>query len=210
MDSLTKTLPDGRSVHVTPLITAFGAVSYTVTDEHGRLVTDGWLQDAEKRGADPEARPAGHTHLIPGLTPVWFTPEEAEQLAAVGRAALKAFQASEEGQELARWRHGREEENRATVTATEVLRTPEGRKLLARRESLLNDIRAMGDTESTERAAAHDTGDPGFYYRERKPRLEAAIERAHAELDAFDRDHPEIAAALKVQRDVAARRAAEL
>lgn len=157
----------------------------------------------------PEARrPAGRTHLIAG-SPVWLTPEEAEELTQRGQEAKDAFDASEEGRKLARWREGYTARQRQTAAATEMLRTPEGMDLRVRRDRLVDELSAAGEVESAERAAAHETGDPGPYYRSRKLHLEAAIDRAQADLDAFDREYPDLLTALKARRDDNVRRAME-
>lgn len=93
MDRFVTHLPDGRTAYVTPLITALGDLSYTVIDGDGRRITGGWLYDAAERGVALEKVPFGCTHLIPGLVPVWFTPEDVEQLTALGAAAKAAFDA---------------------------------------------------------------------------------------------------------------------
>ncbi|MFI5752915.1 hypothetical protein ACIBBE_45535 [Streptomyces sp. NPDC051644] len=65
---------------------------------------------------------------------------------------------------------------------------------------------------SEQRARAHDDegGDPGTYYRIQRPQNLAAHEQALDKLKKFDEQHPQIAAALKEERDAAVRRAVDI
>ncbi|MCQ1577169.1 hypothetical protein [Streptomyces parvus] len=203
--TFTKQLADGRTAHVTPALTAFGDVAYDAIDEDGRRIVSGWLQEATQRGVAPERRPAGCTHLIAGLSPLWFTAEEATELAALGEQAKAAFDASEEGQQLAAWREQQETNRREAIARTAVLRSPEGEALVRQRDRLLGSVEALLDAGAEQRARAHDDegGDPGLYYRVQQPKTDGAVERAQAELDAFDAEHPEIVAALVAEQDAA-------
>ncbi|MFF9436756.1 hypothetical protein ACF1BP_23820 [Streptomyces sp. NPDC014735] len=158
MDPFVKHLPDGRTAYVTPLITALGGTSYTAVDGDGWRITGGWLYDAAERGVAPEKVPSGCTHLIPGLVPVWFTPEDVEQLTALGEAAKAAFDASAEGRQLDAWRRGQAEQTKASAARTAVLTSPEGRALVARlsrprRRPCSRPMRNSGPAPTTMRAA---------------------------------------------------------
>ncbi|MFC8016614.1 hypothetical protein [[Kitasatospora] papulosa] len=206
--TFTKQLADGRTAHVTPALTAFGYVAYDAIDEDGRRIVSGWLQEATQRGVTPERRPAGCTHLIAGRSPMWFTAEEATELAALGEQAKAAFDASEKGQQLAAWREQQETNRRETTSRTSrtaVLRSPEGEALARQRDRLLGSVEALLDADAEQRARAHDDegGDPGLYYRVQQPKTDSAVQRAQAELDAFDAEHPEIVAALVAEQDAA-------
>ncbi|MEU4080420.1 hypothetical protein [Streptomyces venezuelae] len=209
MDPFVTHLPDGRTAYVTPLITALGDVSYTAVDGEGRRITGGWLYDSAERGVAPEKVPSGRTHLIPGLVPVWFTPEEVEQLTALGEAAKAVFDASAEGHRLVAWRREQAERTEASAARAAVLASPEGKALVARRAALAAEAATVLDIDAEQRARAHDDegGDPGIYYRERQLVNEAAYERACDALARFDGEHPQIVAALREQEaaDVARR-----
>jgi hypothetical protein len=203
MEPLVKNLPDGRTAYVTPLITVFGAVSYKAVTADGQRITDGWLYDAAQRGVAEEDMPAGCFHLIPAAPKaLWFTPEEVEQLTALGDAAKAAFDASAEGRQLAAWRREQAEQDQASAARTAVLHTSEGEALVAQRARLSAAATAALDADSEQRARAHDDegGDPGVYYREQQPRNEAAYEEARAALAEFDAAHPQIIAALNAQK----------
>lgn len=208
MDPFVTHLPDGRTAHVTPLITVLGYLSYTVVDDDGRRITGGWLYDAAAHGVAPEKVPSGCTHLIPGLVPVWFTPEDVEQLTALGRAAKAAFDASAEGRQLAARRRGQAEQTQASAARTAVLTSAEGKVLVARRAALAAEAVAVFEADAEQRACAHDDegGDPGIYYRQQQPVNEAACQRACDALAAFDAEHPQIIAALREQEAADVRR----
>ncbi|MFD5615844.1 hypothetical protein [Kitasatospora sp. NPDC127060] len=206
MEPLVKQLADGRTAHVQPFITAYGAVTYTVVDDDGRSIASGWLQEATERGVPEDRRPAGCTHLIAGAPALWFTSEEAERLVELGDAAQAAFDSSPEGQALAAWRRNQRELEEAEAASTAVLRTPEGRELAGRRTRLKEAAAAVADADGAERERAYDSGDPGFYYRQQQPRNEANLARALEQLDAFDEEHPQIAEALRAEKEARTRR----
>ncbi|MER8119157.1 hypothetical protein [Streptomyces sp. NPDC094031] len=208
MEPFVKPLPDGRTAYVTPLINAFGYLSYTAVDEDGQRITDGPLYDAAERGVAPGKVPAGCTHLIPGLAPLWFTPGDVEQLTALGEAAKAAFEASAEGRRLVAWRREQNERTKASAARTAVLSSAEGKVLVARRAALAAEAAAVLDVDEDQRARAHDDegGDPGIYYREQQPANEAAYERARDALAVFDGEHPQIIAALREQKAEEVRR----
>ncbi|WP_331746363.1 hypothetical protein OG923_33165 (plasmid) [Streptomyces halstedii] len=208
MEPFVKPLPDGRTAYVTPVINAFGYLSYTAVGDDGRRITNGSLYDAAERGVAPEKVPAGCTHLIPGTVPVWFTPEDAEQLTALGKAAKDTFDASAEGRQLAAWRREQDERTKASAARTAVLSSAEGKVLVARRAALAAEAAAVLDVDEDQRARAHDDegGDPGIYYREQQPANEAAYERAREALAVFDVEHPQIIAALREQKAEEVRR----
>lgn len=210
METLTKTSDDGRALHVSPDVTPLGYVLYEVTDADGKRIANGPLQDAIEHGVPTDKLRPGHTHLIPAYpAAIWFTPEEVTQLTRMGEQAAAAFHASEEGQQVARWRAAEDEKQRTLVQQTEPLHTPEGRALLAQRDELARAVEAQvhADTQQRERAHDDEGGDPGQYYRDQMPKNEAAIERARAALTAFDAEHPELVAALRAQKDDAINRA---
>ncbi|MEU9763494.1 hypothetical protein AB0D98_28020 [Streptomyces sp. NPDC047987] len=136
---------------------------------------------------------------------MWFTAEEATELAALGEQAKAAFDASEEGQQLAAWREQQETNRRGATSRTAVLRSPEGEALVRQRDRLLGSVEALLDADAEQRARAHDDegGDPALYYRVQQPKTDGAVERAQAELDAFGAEHPEIVAALVAEQDAA-------
>ncbi|MGW4690940.1 hypothetical protein ACWEO1_00950 [Kitasatospora cineracea] len=208
--AFTKTLPDGRTVSVTPFITAFGAVTYTVTDSGGGTVVHGWLEKAAERGVSAGRVPPGCTHLIAGTEPVWFTPSEAEAVTALGDVALTAFAGSEQGRILTEWRQEQQDLAAEESAKTAVLRTPEGKALAAERARLVAAAAGVLDADAAQRQRADedddDGTDPGQYYRVRMPANEAAHRAAIAVLDRFDAQHPEIKAALDVDRAAATRR----
>ncbi|MFD6464821.1 hypothetical protein [Streptomyces goshikiensis] len=203
--TFTKQLADGRTAHVTPFITAFGGVTYSAVDGQGQKLVSGWLQES---GVAPERRPAGCTHLIAGCPALWFTSEEAAELAALGEAAKRAFEASAEGQQLAAWRKQQEADRKAAAARTSILRSPDGAALVSQREGLRGAAQALLDADAEQRARAHDDegGDPGMYYRVQQPQNDAAYEEALAALEAFDAAHPEIATALREEQDAARQR----
>lgn len=211
MEPFTKDLPGGRTAYVTPVINAFGYLSYTAVGDDGRRITNGSLCDAAERGVAPEKVPAGCTHLIPGTVPVWFTPEDAEQLTALGKAAKDTFAASAEGRRLAAWRREQDDRAKASAARTAVLSSAEGKVLVARRAALASEAAAVLDVDEDQRAHAHDDegGDPGIYYREQQPANEAAYERARDALALFDVEHPQIIAALREQKAEEVRRRLE-
>ncbi|MFD7919746.1 hypothetical protein ACFV3R_11020 [Streptomyces sp. NPDC059740] len=206
--TFTKRLADGRTAHVVPFITAFGDVSYDAVDSDGRKIVSGWLQEAAERGVSPERRPDGCTHLIGGCPPLWFTGEEAAALAALGEEAKAAFDASEQGRQLAAWRHQLEVDRKTAAARTSILRSSEGEALVRQREGLKAAVQARLDADEDQRARAHDDegGDPGSYYRVQQPQNDAAYEEALAALEAFDAAHPEIAAALREEREASLQR----
>jgi hypothetical protein len=209
VDTFTKPLADGRTAYVTPLLTAFGDVSFEAVDQDGQRLADGWLYEATARGIREDERPAGCTHLIPAWpSPLWFTPDEAAELTALGDGAKAAFDASPEGRQLADWRRQRDDEQRADRARTAALQTPEGAALAAERARLATAAAAILDVDEQQRARAHDDegGDPGAYYREQQPRNEAEYERAVQALAAFDAEHPEIVAALEAEKTAERRR----
>ncbi|MFE0777589.1 hypothetical protein [Streptomyces sp. NPDC058861] len=210
--TFSKVLADGRTARVTPFLTVFGDVSYEAVDGDGHQLVSGWLQDAAASGVREERRPEGCTHLIAGLPALWFTAEEAAALTAIGDAAKAAFDASEKGQQLVDWRARREAEQQETAARTAILRTPEGQALVRQREQLKSAAAAVLDADDAQRARAHDDegGDPGMYYRHQQPQNLAAHERALDALREFDTRHPQIAAALKEERDAAVRRALDI
>lgn len=201
MKPFIKPLPDGRTAYVTPLITVFGGLSYTAVDDNGQRITGGWLEDASERGVPPEKVPSGCTHLIPGLRPVWFTPEDLEQLTALGAAAKAAFAASAEGRQLVAWRREQDDQAETIAARTAILSSPESKVLVARRAALTAEAAALLDADTEQRARAHDDegGDPGIYYRQLQPANKAAYEEACDALTVFDGQHPEIIAALREQ-----------
>lgn len=208
MDTLVKTLDDGRTAHVTPLVTLFGEVSYQAVDDEGRRITDGWLYEADRRGVQPEERPAGCTHMIPGYpSPVWFTAEEAARLEEIGAAAKAVFDASAEGQDLRAWRERQEEERREAANRTAVLRSA----LAEERARLVAAAAAVLEVDAVQRERAHadEGGDPGAYYRDQAPENEAAHARAVAALEEFDAAHPEIVTALREEEAAEVRRRME-
>jgi hypothetical protein len=212
MDTLIKTLEDGRTAHVTPLVTLFGEVSYQAVDDEGRRITDGWLYEADRRGVQPDQRPAGCTHMIPGYpSPVWFTAEEAARLEEIGAAAKAAFDASEEGRGLRAWRERQEEERREAANRTAVLRSPEGVALVEERARLVAAAAAVLEVDAVQRERAHadEGGDQGAYYRDQAPGNEAAHARAVAALEEFDAAHPEIVTALREEEAAEVRRRME-
>ncbi|MFJ5635303.1 hypothetical protein ACIQF5_22035 [Streptomyces goshikiensis] len=206
--TFTKQLADGRTAHVTPFITAFGGVTYDAVDDQGQNLVSGWLQEAARRGVVPERCPAGCTHLIAGCPPLWFTSEEAVELAALGEAAKREFEASAEGQQLAAWREQQEADQKAAAARTSILRSHDGEILVRQREGLRGAAQALLDADAEQRARAHDDegGDPGMYYRVQQPQNDAAYEEALAALEAFDAAHPEIATALREEKDAARQR----
>lgn len=208
---LSRTFALGRTAYVTPLITALGDLSYTAVDGDGRRIASGWLDDATERGVAPEKVPSGCTHLIPGLVPVWFTPEDVEQLTALGEAAKAVFDASAEGRRLVAWRRAQAERTKASAARAAVLTSPEGKVLVARRAALAVEVAAVFDADAEQRARAHDDegGDPGIYYRQQQPVNEAAYERARDALARFDGEHPQIIAALREQEAEDVRRRLE-
>ncbi|WP_217231222.1 hypothetical protein [Streptomyces anulatus] len=147
--------------------------------------------------------PSGCTHLVPGLVPLWFTPEDVEQLTALGEAAKAAFDASAEGQQLVAWRREQAEQAKASATRTAVLSSADGRVLVARRAALAAEAAGLldADADAEQRACAHDDegGDPGIYYRQLQPANEAAYGRACDALASFDAEHSQIIAALREQ-----------
>ncbi|MFE4304831.1 hypothetical protein ACFRR6_01945 [Streptomyces sp. NPDC056891] len=210
--TFSKPLDAGRTAYVTPLITVFGAVSYEAVDGDGQRIASGWLEDAAQHGVAEEDMPAGCTHLIPAFPkPLWFTPEEVGRLTALGETAKAAFDASAEGQQLDEWRRDQAERTRDHAARTAVLHSPQGKTLMARRARLVSAVAAALDTDSEQRARAHDDegGDPGAYYCEQQPRNEAAYEQACDALAAFDADHPQIIAALKEREAADVRRRLE-
>ncbi|MFG2844227.1 hypothetical protein ACGF12_13795 [Kitasatospora sp. NPDC048296] len=206
VDAFTKQLADGRTAHVRPFITAYGAVTYTVVDDGGRSIASGWLQEAAERGVPEDRRPAGCTHLIAGAPALWFTSEEAGCLVELGDAAQAAFDSSPEGQALAAWRRNQRELEEAEAASTAVLRTPEGRELVEQRERLKEAAAAVAAADDAERERAYDSGEPDFYFRHQEPRNEANLARALEKLDAFDEQHPQIAEALRAEKDARTRR----
>ncbi|MEU9420165.1 hypothetical protein [Streptomyces sp. NPDC048272] len=198
--TFSKPLDAGRTAYVTPLITALGAVSYKAVDEDGQRIASGWLQDAAQRGVAEGDVPAGCTHLIPAYPKsLWFTPEEVARLTALGESAKAAFDASAEGRQLDEWRRDQAERTRERAARTDVLHSSQGKALVARRARLESAAAAALDSDSEQRARAHDDegGDPGAYYREQQPGNEAAYKQARAALAAFDADHPQIIDALE-------------
>ncbi|MFE7485102.1 hypothetical protein [Streptomyces sp. NPDC057552] len=193
------------------MINAFGYLSYTAVGDDGRRITNGSLYEAAERGVAPGKVPAGCTHLIPGMVPLWFTPEEAKQLTALGKAAKDTFDASAEGQQLAAWRREQDERTKASAARTAVLTSAEGKVLVARRAALAAEAAAVLDMDENQRARAHDDegGDPGIYYRHQQPANEAAYERARETLAVFDDEHPQIVAALREQKTEHLRRRLE-
>lgn len=209
MDTFSKPLADGRTAHVAPLITLFGAISYTAVDDDGQRIASGWLYDASERGVAAGDRPSGCTHLIPAFPkPLWFTPEEVARLSVVGEAAKAAFDSSPEGQQLEAWRRDRAEREKADAARTTVLRSPEGKVLVAERARLAAAVEAVLESDADQRVSAHDDegGDPGAYYRDQQPRNEAAYAEAVGALAAFDTEHPLIGAALTEQTAADVRR----
>ncbi|MFF7644030.1 hypothetical protein [Streptomyces canus] len=209
MDTFSKPLADGRTAHVTPLITLFGAVSYEAVDDDGQRIASGWLYDASERGVAIGDRPSGCTHLIPAFpAALWFTPEEVSRLSALGDAAKAAFDRSPEGQQLEAWRRSQAEREKAEAARTTVLHSPEGKVLVAERARLAAAAEAVLDGDADQRASAHDDegGDPGAYYRDQQPRNEAAYAEAVDALAAFDTEHPQIVAALTEQTAADVRR----
>lgn len=203
---LRKTLPDGRPLSVGPSITAFGALHFTAKDADGRQVASGELREAVQHGVPADQLPAGSTHWLGGPEPIWFTPDEASQLATLGDAVLTAFAGSQEGRNLDAWRQ--EQRNLAAEEATEtaVLHTPEGRALVAARDRLRAKARGILDADDAQREEAYERGDPGHYYRRQKPRNDAAHDAVKAALNEFDEQHPEVAAAVEAAKAAAARR----
>ncbi|MGV9267402.1 hypothetical protein ACWDRR_22375 [Kitasatospora sp. NPDC003701] len=206
MEPLVKQLTDGRIAHVRPLITAFGAVTYTAVDDAGRTIVSGWLQEAHERGVPETQRPEGGTHLIAGTVPVWFSDTEAERLKALGAEAEAAFTASPEGQQLVTWRRDQEQLQAAEAAETAVLRTPEGSALASKRAGLQGAANAIAAADDAQRERAEDSGEPGHYYRVQQPANEARLSEALARLDAFDVQHPQIAAALDAEKRARTRR----
>ncbi|MFC7791400.1 hypothetical protein [Streptomyces cinereoruber] len=202
---LTTLLPDGRTVHVAPLVTVSGAVSYQATDQDGKRVASGWLYSADKRGIPAEDRPAGGTHLIPGMTPVWFTAEEAAALGRLGEAAKAAHAASANDQALGAWRTAQDTRRKSSAARMEVTTALLGGPLGAERNRLQGTLEALVADDAAQEARAHDDsgGDPGLYYRVQAPRNEKAIEAARRVLDEFDAAHPEVLAALDEERRAA-------
>ncbi|MEU5385505.1 hypothetical protein [Kitasatospora cineracea] len=206
---LSKTLPDGRAVSVTPAFTVFGGLYFSVTAADGREVASGELKDAVRRGVPTDRVPAGCTHWLGGTESVWFTPEEAGRLAALGDAALSAFAESQEGRSLEAWRREQRHLAAAEAAETAVLRTPEGMALVAERDLLRARAAGILDSDDAQREAAHETGDDGYYYRVQKPANDAAYDTVKAALDEFDAQHPEIAAALQADKAASTRRLLE-
>ncbi|MFB7375794.1 hypothetical protein ACFC6U_11830 [Kitasatospora purpeofusca] len=206
MEPLVKQLADGRTVHVRPVITAYGAVTYTAVDDDGRTVAGGWLQEAREHGVPETQRPEGHTHLIAGTLRLWFTAAEAERLTALGAKAEEAFTASPDGQRLAAWRRDQEELQAAEAAATAILRTPEGRARAGERAGLKEAANAIAAADDAQRERAEDSGELGLYYREQQPANEARLAQALARLDAFDAQHPQIVAALDAEKEARTRR----
>ncbi|MFI7278593.1 hypothetical protein [Streptomyces sp. NPDC049879] len=207
-DHLVVTQPDGRAVRITTFFTAYGSCLYEVTDaSDGSRVAHDCLLPA----SNPDQTPAGYTHRI-GNPPVWLTAEDAADVEALGRAAKAAFAASEEGQQLEKSRRARERADQRLRADTAVLRTDEGRELVAARTRLVNRINSLHERDARAKDAAYDDegGDPGFYYRVQAPKLEAQIEEASEALTTFDRQHPEIIAALEAEKQDRIRRAMDL
>ncbi|GAA2084871.1 hypothetical protein GCM10009759_04240 [Kitasatospora saccharophila] len=207
--AFTKTLPGGRAVSVIPFITAFGAVTYTVTDSTGGTVVHGWLEEAAERGVPADRVPPGCTHLIAGTVPVWLTPSEVEAVTALGNTALAAFGESEQGRILAKWRQDQQDLAAKESAKTAVLRTPEGKALAAERARLVAAAAGILDADAAQRQRADEDDDgtaPGQYYRVQMPANEAAHRVAIAVLDRFDAQHPQIKAALDADRTAATRR----
>lgn len=212
MDTFSKPLADGRTAYVTPLITAFGAISYEAVDGDGRRIAGGWLYDASERGVPEAKRPSGCTHLIPAFPePLWFTPEEVTQVTALGAAAKAAFDSSPDGERLEAWRRSQAEEKKATAARTAVLHSPDGKVLVAERARLAAAAQAVLEEDTAQRELAHEDegGDPGAYYRDQQPKNEAAYQQACDALAAFDAEHPQIIAALNEQDAAAVRRRLE-
>ncbi|QDN54019.1 hypothetical protein [Streptomyces sp. S1D4-20] len=210
--AFSKILADGRTAYVTPLITVFGAVSYEAVDGDGQRIAGGWLENAAKRGVAEEDMPVGCTHLIPAAPkPLWFTPEEVEQLTALGAAAKAAFDVSAEGRQLDTWRREQAEQTKASAARAAVLHSPEGEALVAQRARLAAAAEAVLDADAEQRDRAHEDegGDPGVYYRGQQPRNEAAYGQACDALAAFDAEHPQIIAALNEQEAADVRRRLE-
>ncbi|KUN58868.1 hypothetical protein AQJ46_42095 [Streptomyces canus] len=154
MDTFSKPLADGRTAHVTPLITLFGAVSYEAVDDDGQRIASGWLYDASERGVAIGDRPSGCTHLIPAFpAALWFTPEEVSRLSALGDAAKAAFDRSPEGQQLEAWRRGQAEREMAEAARTTVLHSPEGKVLVAERARLAAAAEAVLDGDADQRTS---------------------------------------------------------
>ncbi|MFJ4791799.1 hypothetical protein [Kitasatospora purpeofusca] len=203
---LRKTLEDGRQLSVGPSITVFGALYFTAKDADGRQVASGELREAVQQGAPADRMPFGCTHWLGGMEPIWFTPDEASRLAALGAAVLTAFAGSEEGRNLDSWRHEQRSLAATEAAETAVLHTPDGMALAAERDRLRAKARAVLDADDAQREEAYESGDPGHYYRQQKPQNDAAHDAVKAELNEFDEQHPEIAAALNAAGAAAARR----
>ncbi|MEV8335589.1 hypothetical protein [Streptomyces niveus] len=209
MSIFSKHLADGRTAHVTPVVTPLGYLTYEAADGDGRRIASGWLQEAGEHGVPADKRPPGCTHLIAAYPKaLWFTAEETSRLSVLGEEAQAAFDASEEGLALAACRRDQAEEMQVLADRTAALRSPEGEALVRERQRLANAAEAVLDTDVEQRTGAHDDegGDPGAYYRIQQPQSETAYDRAVAALEAFDSQHPELVAALDEEKAANLRR----
>lgn len=181
MDHVDITYPDGRTVRFTARGANIGGPILTGRHQ-GRVVADGYLREVSAAQRAHKGWSDRVTHAVAQLP---IPAGHADDLRALARAAQAAHNATPERQAVL---------------------------LRRRRESLVEALDVAVDTEAAERQAAHDDedGDPGWYYRTREPELTARIEQARAAVEEFDREHPEIAAALEAERRQDVRRWAQM
>ena len=102
------------------------------------------------------------------------------------------------------------EEAAQIEAALEATKAALPRDLRAERRALVSQVHATEGTWTDARAAAHNDGDLNQHFAHREEPLKAAADQARAELDDFDGQHPEVAEAIRAEKEEQRRIRAEL